>query len=132
MVRKLLGPDKIIGVSADTLDEALAAQAGGADYIGIGAVYNTVTKGDAGEAIGIERLRMLCDHKDVYIGKVAIGGISADRVRECLVDGHADGVAVVSAIFGAQDVRAATLELGERIAAARRDMRLSDITIATY
>lgn len=106
-VRALLGPDKILGVSAGTVEQALAAQAAGADYLGVGAVFPTSTKPDAG-GVSRETLRAICDA--VSIPVVAIGGISAGNALELKGTGI-DGIAVVSALFAAGDIRAAAERL---------------------
>lgn len=106
-VRTLLGPDKLIGVSAHTVEEALAAQAAGADYLGIGAAFVTGTKADA-TPISRETMRAITAAVDIPV--VAIGGISRENLLE-LQDCGLDGVAVVSALFAQSDVRAAAEEL---------------------
>ena len=106
-VRKLVGEDMIIGVSAHTVEEAIKAQEGGADYIGIGAVFATSTKTDV-DILSFETLRSICEAVD--IPTVAIGGIKKDNI--CKLKGSGiDGVAVVSAIFAAKDIATATKEL---------------------
>ena len=106
-VRKLVGEDMIIGVSAHNVEEAIKAQEGGADYIGIGAVFATSTKTDV-DVLSFETLRSIC--KAVDIPTVAIGGIKKDNI--CKLKGSGiDGVAVVSAIFAAKDIATATKEL---------------------
>ena len=105
--RELLGPDKVIGVSAHSVAEALAAQAAGADYLGIGAAFATGTKADA-TPITRETIRAITAAADIPV--VAIGGISRDNILE-LRDCGLDGVAVVSALFAQADVKAAAAEL---------------------
>lgn len=106
-VRKLVGEDMIIGVSAHTVEEAIKAQEDGADYIGIGAVFATSTKTDV-DVLSFETLRSICEAVD--IPTVAIGGIKKDNI--CKLKGNGiDGVAVVSAIFAAKDIATATKEL---------------------
>ena len=106
-VRKLVGEDMIIGVSAHTVEEAIKAQEDGADYIGIGAVFATSTKTDV-DVLSFETLRSICEA--VNIPTVAIGGIKKDNI--CKLKGSGiDGVAVVSAIFAAKDIATATKEL---------------------
>ena len=106
-VRKLVGEDMIIGVSAHNVEEAIKAQEGGADYIGIGAVFATFTKTDV-DVLSFETLRSICEAVD--IPTVAIGGIKKDNI--CKLKGSGiDGVAVVSAIFAAKDIATATKEL---------------------
>lgn len=106
-VRQILGDNKIIGVSAQTVEQALLAQEQGADYLGVGAVFPTGSKDDAIE-VGPEMLRNICEAVDIPV--VAIGGISKDNVRE-LAGSGIDGIAVISAIFGQKDLKAATEEL---------------------
>jgi len=106
-VRKLVGEDMIIGVSAHTVEEAIKAREGGADYIGIGAVFATSTKTDV-DVLSFETLKSICEAVD--IPTVAIGGIKKDNI--CKLKGSGiDGVAVVSAIFAAKDIATATKEL---------------------
>ena len=113
--RALLGPDRIIGVSAHNVEEALAAQAAGADYLGTGAAFVTGTKTDA-KPISRETIRAVTAAVDIPV--VAIGGISRDNVLE-LAGCGLDGVAGVSALFAQKDVKAAAeemLRLSEEIA----------------
>lgn len=98
-VRKRVGKDMIIGVSAHTVEEAKEAVKNGADYLGLGAVFNTSTKTDV-ENMSAGMLRDICNAVDVPT--VAIGGISAENIEKLKGSG-VDGVAVVSAIFGAKD-----------------------------
>ena len=105
--RQLLGPDKLIGVSAHSVAEALAAQAAGADYLGVGAAFATGTKTDA-KPISRETIRAITAAADIPV--VAIGGISRDNILE-LKDCGLDGVAVVSALFAQADVKGAAEEL---------------------
>ncbi len=106
-VRALIGPDRILGISAGTVAEAVAAEAAGADYIGVGAVFPTGTKLDA-KPMPMELLRAICGA--VSIPAVAIGGINAGNIRSLAGTGIA-GVAVVSAIFAAADVTDAARQL---------------------
>lgn len=99
--RALLGPDKIIGVSARTVEQALRAQAEGADYLGCGAVFATSTKQDA-RALPHDTLRLIC--RAVTIPVVAIGGITRDNALALKGAGIA-GIAVVSAVFGQPNIR---------------------------
>lgn len=110
-VRTLLGPDKIIGVTAKTVEQARRAQEAGADYLGSGAVFGTGTKSDTSRLDhGI--LQEICE--SVRIPVVAIGGITAENVLELRGRGIA-GAAVVSGIFAAEDIKAAAKALKERI-----------------
>ena len=106
-VRALLGADKIIGVSAHTVEEALRAKAAGADYLGTGAAFVTGTKTDA-TPISRDTIRAITAAVDIPV--VAIGGITRDNILE-LKNCGLDGVAVVSALFAQKDVKAAAEEL---------------------
>ncbi len=106
-VRKLLGDNKIIGVSTHSVEEAITAQSDGADYIGVGAVFSTSTKGDA-NSVSKELLSEICS--SVQIPVCAIGGISASNIQELKSTGI-DGVAVVSAIFAAKDIKLVTEDM---------------------
>lgn len=105
--RAILGEEKIIGVSAGNLEEALAAQEAGADYIGVGAVFHTDTKSDT-RAVTHEQLKEICDHMTIPV--VAIGGIGEDNALQLKGTGI-DGIAVISAIFANDDPRAAASRL---------------------
>ena len=105
--RKLLGPHKIIGASAATLEEAAAFQKQGADYLGVGAVFPTATK-LGNEAVSLDDLRKI--KSAVTIPVVAIGGIKAENAASVMRTG-VDGVAVVSAIMNQSDIRAAAMRL---------------------
>ena len=106
-VRALVGPDMMIGVSAQSVEQALAAQKAGADYLGVGAVFNTTTKLDACE-VPFDTLKAICEA--VSIPVVAIGGINKSNILELKGSG-ADGVALVSAIFAAEDIESECKEL---------------------
>lgn len=106
-IRAMIGPDKILGISAGTVAEALAAEKAGADYIGVGAVFGTTTKKNA-RNLSLEQLQEI--QRSVHIPVVAIGGINASNIAELSGSG-VDGVAVVSAIFAADDPGAATAQL---------------------
>lgn len=109
-VRAKLGPDKIIGVSAQTVEQAILAEKHGADYLGVGAVFPTGSKDDA-EEVTFETLKAIC--QAVKIPVIAIGGISKDNVLE-LAGSDICGIAVISAIFAANDIEEATKELKEK------------------
>ena len=109
-VRRLLGPDRILGVSARTLEEALEAQESGADYLGVGAMYATFTKTDA-QVVSMETLRAI--RQAVEIPIVVIGGINRDTMDAFRGTGI-DGLAVVSAVVAQKDIRAAARELVDR------------------
>ncbi|MPM35400.1 Thiamine-phosphate synthase [bioreactor metagenome] len=106
-VRAQVGNGMIVGVSAHTVAEALEAVKNGADYLGLGAVFSTSTKSDV-DLMPFETLRAICAAVDVPT--VAIGGISGENILHLSGSG-VDGVAVVSAIFGAEDPGAATAAL---------------------
>ncbi|WP_207739674.1 thiamine phosphate synthase [Paraclostridium bifermentans] len=100
-VRELIGEDKIVGVSARTVEEALTAKENGADYLGVGAMFTTRTKLDA-KSVSIEKLKEI--KEVIKLPVVAIGGLSLsniDKLKECNVDGYA----VVSAILGAENIK---------------------------
>ena len=105
--RAKLGPYRILGVSAHSVEEALRAQAAGADYLGVGAVFPTGTKSDA-SALPHGALKEICAAVD--IPAVAIGGITAENILQLAGSGSA-GAAVVSALFAQPDVRAAARQL---------------------
>lgn len=106
-IRAMIGEDKILGISAGTVEEAIAAEQAGADYIGVGAIFGTSTKKNA-RNMTMDRLNEII--KSVNIPIVAIGGINASNMSELKGSG-VDGVAVVSAIFAAENPGQATKEL---------------------
>ncbi len=108
-VRRLLGPDRILGVTAKTVEQARRAQDAGADYLGSGAVFGTSTKADA-IPMSLERLREIC--ACVRIPVVAIGGICLENIGRLSGSGVA-GAAIVSGIFGAEDIEETTRRLAE-------------------
>ena len=110
-VRRRIGPDKLLGVSAQTVEQAIRAEADGADYLGVGAVFSTGTKPDADD-VSFHTLQAIC--QAVSIPVVAIGGIKADNLHRLSGSGI-DGVAVVSALFAAEDIRAAAAALREKV-----------------
>lgn len=121
VVRQILGKDKIIGVSARTAQQAIQAQADGADYLGVGAMFATSTKADA-QTVTIASLTQI--RQSVTLPIVAIGGINhttlpalqqALQSAEMSTGGVIDGVAVVSAILGQKDVKLASEQLKEII-----------------
>ena len=103
-IAKEIAPNLIVGVSATNLNEAIEAERNGADYIGAGSVFPTNTKEDA-KLMGLEELKKIVEH--IRIPVVAIGGINHKNAEEVLATG-VDGIAVISAIVGANDVRDAT------------------------
>lgn len=112
-VRRNLGRGKIIGVSAQTVEQAILAEKCGADYLGVGAVFHTGTKPDASD-VSYETLKAIC--KAVSIPVVAIGGITADNVKGLAGSGIC-GAAVVSALFAQEDIEAAARELNRVVSA---------------
>lgn len=111
VVRKIIGEDKIIGVSAGNLKDAVKAERDGADYIGVGAMYATGTKKDA-KPTSLETLKEI--RKNVNIPIVVIGGINKDRIKDFKGIGI-DGVAVVSAIIAQKDIKKAAMDIKEEI-----------------
>ena len=106
-VRKALGNDVILGVSAQTVEQAKKAEAHGADYLGVGAVFPTGSKDDADD-VSHETLQAICEA--VSIPVIAIGGITQDNVKELAGSGIV-GIAVISAIFAQQHITQATKDL---------------------
>ena len=116
LAREMLGADRIIGVSAGTLEEARQGFSDGADYVGFGPIYATGSKEDAGAPQGLDRLSELARH--VALPVIAIGGIARDAATDVIRAG-AHGVAVISAICCQEDPEAATRAFVNRIQAAR-------------
>ena len=106
-VRELIGKDKILGVSVQTIEQAIEAEKKGADYLGVGAVFPTNSKDDAAE-VSLETLKIIC--QNVNIPVVAIGGINLNNINQLKNTGIA-GVALISAIFANKDIESATKEL---------------------
>ena len=107
--RKILGKNKILGVSAQTVEQALAAEADGADYLGVGAIFATPTKNDA-QVISMQTLSAIC--QSVKIPVVAIGGLNVQNITPLLSSGIC-GAAFVSAIFAADDITAACQQINK-------------------
>lgn len=110
-VRAKLGPDKIIGVSAQTVEQAVLAQKRGADYLGVGAVFHTSSKDDADD-VSHETLKAICDA--VTIPVIAIGGITQQNVQELSGSGIC-GVAVISAIYAQKNIKKASEDLKKAV-----------------
>ena len=106
-VRAVIGEDKILGVSVQTLEQAIIAEKMGADYLGVGAVFSTSSKADADD-VSCETLKAICDAVNIPV--VAIGGIGANNILELTGSGIC-GVAVISAIFAADNIQKSTTEL---------------------
>lgn len=108
VARRLVGSEMFIGISAATVEKALFAQKDSADYIGVGAVYSTGSKADAGEAIGITGFQAVCAAVDIPV--VAIGGINAANTPAVMAAGG-NGIAVISAILSQPDIQTASKNL---------------------
>ncbi len=106
--RKIVGREFLVGISVNTVEEALDAEKGGADYIGVGPVFLSPSKKDLKPVLGLSGLQAI--REKVRIPVLAIGGINAANAGEVMASG-ADGVAVISAVLGARDVGKATKEL---------------------
>lgn len=106
--RQLLGPERILGVSAANMEEAEEAVAGGADYLGVGPIFPSLGKADAGPATGVHLLTMLAQRYTVPL--VAIGGITAENAV-WVVQAGASGIAVITAVVSAEDITAAARQL---------------------
>ena len=117
MARAIVGDSMIIGISAESLADAVEAEKGGADYLGVSPIYATPTKTDTAPPLGLEGLRQI--RTTVKIPLVGIGGLNRDNAAEAIRNG-ADGVAVVSAIVSAEDPEAAAGELNQLITRAKK------------
>ena len=120
-VRRLIGPDPILGLSVTALTDLDPSDLAGVDYLGVGPVFATATKADAAPAMGLDGLAAVRAVSTLPI--VAIGGVHAGNAADVMAAG-ADGVAVVSAICAAPDAAAATRELTGIVAAARQPLRV--------
>ena len=112
--RKALGSAKVVGVSAQTVEQAVQAEKDGADYLGVGAVFPTGSKDDADD-VSHDTVKAICEA--VSIPVIAIGGISKDNVRQ-LAGLGLDGIAVISAIYASDDLKSATEDLKAKTVAA--------------
>lgn len=106
-VRKIVKDKFIIGVSAHSIEEAKQAEEGGADFITLGPVYKTPSKLKYGQPLGVDIIRKAKD--EISIPVFAIGGIKQDRIKE-VMDAGADGIALISGILGAKDIKEKTGE----------------------
>jgi len=120
-VRQIAPAGFIIGVSVGSVEEAVDAEQGGADYVALSPVFSTGSKEDAGPGQGLEILRAICD--SVRIPVIAIGGIGPDNAGS-VIDAGAEGVAVISAVVSQPDITAAARRLAD-IVAARKQARKS-------
>jgi thiamine-phosphate pyrophosphorylase len=116
MARKITGRSMLIGISAESVQDAVEAEKGGADYLGVSPIYATPTKSDTAPPLGLEGLREIRNR--VKIPLVAIGGLNKSTAAEVIRHG-ADGVAVVSAIVAADDPGKSALNLKQIIDKAR-------------
>jgi len=117
MARAIVEDRMVIGISVESLEDAVAAEAGGADYLGVSPIYQTPTKTDTAPALGVAGLRII--RQAVNLPLVGIGGLHQGNAAEIIRNG-ADGVAVVSAIVAAQDPMQAARGLKGVIAKARQ------------
>jgi thiamine-phosphate pyrophosphorylase len=117
MAKDILGDSMLIGISAESLEDAVAAEKGGADYLGVSPIYATPTKTDTEPPLGLAGLRKI--RKAVRLPLVGIGGLNKENSADVIRSG-ADGVAVVSAIVAADDPEAAASALKQVIAEARK------------
>ena len=108
LARKIVGPQMIIGISAESLADAVEAERAGADYLGVSPIFDTPTKTDTAPALGLMGLQQI--RTAVNLPLVGIGGLNADNAGRVIANG-ADGVAVVSAIVSADDPEAAARDL---------------------
>jgi thiamine-phosphate pyrophosphorylase len=120
VVRRILGPGKLLGVSAETVEEAVTAEKEGADYLGVGPVYEARgSKADAGEPLGLDLIARI--RRDCRLPIVAIGGINAENARS-VRDAGADAAAVISAVASAEDVAQAARILKLVLCGAKGDV----------
>lgn len=114
LARKVMGPDKLIGISTHNREQVMAATVGGPDYLGFGPIFNPGAKVDHDPVVGIEGLKVIRPLTPLPI--FAIGGITRDDVQDVIRVG-ADGVAVISAILKAEDIRQAVTDFVSRMPA---------------
>jgi thiamine-phosphate pyrophosphorylase len=117
MAKRILGNSMMIGISVESLADAIEAEKGGADYLGVSPIYTTPTKIDTAPALGLEGLKKI--REAVKLPLVGIGGLNRENSAEVIRSG-ADGVAVVSAIVAADDPQAAANDLKQVIKEARQ------------
>ena len=120
LARQIVGPQRIVGFSASSVTSALAARSAGVDYLGIGSIYPTTTKADAGAAVGPELVTAIAARVDLPL--VGIGGIRATNAA-AVIEAGAHGVAVVGAVIAAADPEAAARELKAVVTQARQAQR---------
>ncbi len=117
--RKIMGDDKIIGVSVQTVEEAVKAQEGGADYLGVGSIFQTSTKQDAVQSLGLDAIFSIKNAVDLPL--VAIGGINRGNIRDVIKAG-ADTAAVISAAVAQEDIAKSVHELRDIVLKTRFKM----------
>jgi thiamine-phosphate pyrophosphorylase len=117
LARKVVGPEMIVGISAESTADAVAAERAGADYLGVSPIFDTSTKTDTAAALGLAGLREI--RRSAGLPLVGIGGLSAENAGKVIEHG-ADGIAVVSAIVSADDPEQAARALFRIVAGARR------------
>lgn len=115
LARKILGPEKILGVSAKTVAQARQAEKDGANYLGVGDIFGTQSKADAGKPIGLRAVRRIV--RSVRIPVVGIGAVSTQNAAQ-VIEAGADGIAVISAIVQAPDPMLAAKELRQIVDAS--------------
>jgi thiamine-phosphate pyrophosphorylase len=115
VARRLLGPQRLMGISVHSVEEAIQAESQGADYIVLGPIYETPSKQMFGPPLGVQTLEKACGL--IRIPIIGIGGVTAVRAREMRRAG-AFGVAVITAILGADDIESATRELLDAVTLA--------------
>lgn len=121
LARQLIGPGKLLGVSAETVEQARAAERDGADYLGVGDLFGTPSKPDAGPPIGLEGLRAIAETTHLPI--LGIGGIGIANAAR-VIEAGAHGIAVISAVVGAPDPAAAARELRRVVDETRQRLSL--------
>ena len=119
VARQIAPPHFIIGISVGTLEEAVRAEQEGADYIAVSPVFPTTSKSDAGPGHGLDLLKKI--RRIVTIPVVAIGGINSGNVND-VIEAGADGVAVISAVVGDPDIKAAARDLKKKIRKSKAAM----------
>ena len=117
IARQLIGKNKILGVSVKTVEQSIKAEKDGADYLGVGDIFGTMTKPDAGQPIGLDILQQI--RQAVSIPIVGIGGINLTNANDVIISG-ADGIAVISAIIGQDDPYASAKKLSSIIKSSRK------------
>lgn len=119
MARSIVKDAMFIGISTNSLEDAVAAEKGGADYLGVGPIYATPTKTDTAPVLGLDGLGNL--RKNIKIPLVTIGGMNHSNAAQVIRNG-ADGIAVVSAIVAAEDPEKASRDLMNTIQLAKTEI----------